>query len=229
MLLSPPAVVTRTSCGHRSSVRRELGWLSALLPLFFVDTWRTWSDQLHAGDASDSGFGVCSHASSSEIAAGLGRVSERWRFKAEDAIAARKHALRSIAFAVDRHRIDPVSCAPLDPIPAMPPPVSESQMRAEFEEVLLSCARTPAGTSFFGEMERPSQHSSRGRQGCRHVCKARPPKPLRPRQAPYTILCDNLPLTLALAKGRANSFHLLQSCREICALSLFSSSEFHFR
>ena len=45
----------------------------------------------------------------------------------------------------------------------------------------------------------------------------------------HTVLCDNLPLVLALSKGRANSLHLLQTCRELCALSLFSSTEFHFR
>ena len=165
------------------SVRRELGWLSALLPLFFMDTWRTWSDQLHAGDASDFGFGVCSLASSSGIAAGLGRVSERWRFKTEDAIAARKHALRSTVFAVGR--VDPVSCTPLDPIPAMPPPVSEFQMRAEFEEVPAELCQDPNWHVCFWGMGRPSQHSSGGGQGGRHVCPARLPKPFRPRQAPY--------------------------------------------
>ena len=40
---------------------------------------------------------------------------------------------------------------------------------------------------------------------------------------------DNLPLALSCAKGRASSSHLMPTCRELAALSLFSRSRFHIR
>ena len=47
---------------------------------------------MHASDASPFGLGVCTRNCSKQEAGQLGRFSERWRFKIEDALKARKSA-----------------------------------------------------------------------------------------------------------------------------------------
>ena len=42
----------------------------------------------------------------------------------------------------------------------------------------------------------------------------------------YLMPVDNLPLVLALGKGRANSMHLLPTCRVIAAHYIASKSQF---
>ena len=79
-----------------SSVRRELIWISSLLPLACTNTWREWSPRLHVGDASDDGFCVCELMTEVATISSLGRTSERWRFRTEDVIAARQHSLRQV-------------------------------------------------------------------------------------------------------------------------------------
>ncbi len=43
------------------------------------------------------------------------------------------------------------------------------------------------------------------------------------------LLVDNLPLALALGKGRANSQHLLSTCRSICSLLLATGMRLYAR
>lgn len=75
------------------SVRRELRWAIALLPVFEANTALQWHPVINTSDASNSGFGVCSLDSSAKIAGQIGRQREKWRFWVEDKVRARTSAL----------------------------------------------------------------------------------------------------------------------------------------
>ena len=64
-----------------------------LLPLFRADCSAVWDDTLQASDASTTGLGVCSSGAGAGIAGKLGRASEKWRYRIEDSIHARRSAL----------------------------------------------------------------------------------------------------------------------------------------
>ena len=75
------------------SVRRELGWVSALLPMMFTDLSRVWSPKVAFSDACPFGIGVVAGKVDGAVVKSVGEVSERWRFSVEAAVAARRHAL----------------------------------------------------------------------------------------------------------------------------------------
>ena len=76
------------------SARRELRWMSGLLPLLYHDMRAAWSNIVHCSDSSSTGFGVCSARLDPALVAVIGRCDERWRYRAEDAVQSRSHALR---------------------------------------------------------------------------------------------------------------------------------------
>ena len=75
------------------SVRQELTWIASILPLLRCKINNGWSTDVTASDSSPWGLGVCSRQLDVSTVASIGSVSERWRFKFEDATRARKHAL----------------------------------------------------------------------------------------------------------------------------------------
>ena len=83
-----------------SSVKKELYWASTLLPLLYADTGRPWSSTVYACDAEGGsathcgGYGVCRRELDVKEVAGLGRISERWRYDMQEFIAARELALK---------------------------------------------------------------------------------------------------------------------------------------
>ena len=208
-----------------SSVRRELKWISSLLPLVYTNTWREWSPRLHVGDASDDGFGVCELMTDVATTSSLGRTSERWRFRTEDAIAARQHALRQVPAdllhrcpdtvrAMQLH--SPDVCIMNEPAPAA------SEKEGAFMEVPAALLLDEAWHVCFWGQWRESLNILRGEGRAAIMCARHALRSAHELGRRHTVLCDNLPLVLALSKGRANSLHLLQTCRELCALSLFS-------
>ena len=70
--------------------------ISAILPLFKAQINVGWSDDLTASDSSPYGYGVCSRKCDIGIISAVGAQSERWRFRFEDAVDARRHAAKSI-------------------------------------------------------------------------------------------------------------------------------------
>ena len=77
------------------AVRKELSWISSLLPLFRMKLNCGWSDDVMASDSSPWGVGICSRKIDRSVVQSFGRVSERWRYRFEDSTRARKHALNS--------------------------------------------------------------------------------------------------------------------------------------
>ena len=82
------------------SVQQELRWVSSILPLLRCKINVGWGPNITASDSSPWGVGVCERTLDEATIRSVGSVSERWRFKFEDAVCARKHALAS----ADLHR-----------------------------------------------------------------------------------------------------------------------------
>jgi hypothetical protein len=80
-----------------SSVRRELRWMRSLLPLLEADMSLPWLPTIVASDAPDTGMGVCVRSLDVHQVARVGRLSEKWRFRVEEAQRAREHAFANAA------------------------------------------------------------------------------------------------------------------------------------
>ena len=78
------------------SVRRELRWMRSILPLLVASLDSQWSETVTCSDSSHLGFGVCETTWDRELVRDVGSIAERWRFRFEDHIAARKSALLSL-------------------------------------------------------------------------------------------------------------------------------------
>ncbi|CAK0882535.1 unnamed protein product, partial [Prorocentrum cordatum] len=63
------------------SVRRELTWMRALLPLVWADLRGAWAPSVTAADASLTGLGAVERSADPHDVGRIGRVRERWRFK----------------------------------------------------------------------------------------------------------------------------------------------------
>ena len=81
-------VYMRKGYGERAviwdSVRRELRWACALLPLLQKDLGMEWSEEVHATDASFWGRGITVTRREQHDVRALGQFNERWRFKATE-------------------------------------------------------------------------------------------------------------------------------------------------
>ena len=70
-------------CQLWPAVRREIRWISSILPLLYADTRRQWWGTLYASDSSggdsggNGGFGVCVRGTAAEEVADIGRRSEQ--------------------------------------------------------------------------------------------------------------------------------------------------------
>ena len=62
------------------SVRMELAWASALLPLACRDLGASWCTEVLAFDASHLGAGIVGTSLTADQARSLAQYSERWRF-----------------------------------------------------------------------------------------------------------------------------------------------------
>ncbi|CAK0826393.1 unnamed protein product [Prorocentrum cordatum] len=78
------------------SVRRELTWVRALLPLVWADLRGAWAPSVMAVDASMTGLGAVERSADPHDVGRIGRVRERWRFKERELVAegSRARALR---------------------------------------------------------------------------------------------------------------------------------------
>ena len=196
--------------------------MRATLPLLFHETSLAWSPQVRCSDASSEGYGACVSRLDPALVATIGRCDERWRFRADDAIDARVHALRPDILNMD---VETLSLYPSIRLPSAELPWGEHLL----DEVP---ARTIASlewkTCLAGKWE-PGLQILRTegkalvmsvRHALRNTCNL---------GTHLLFLVDNLPLAPSCAKGRASSAHLMPTCRELAALSLFSRSRFHTR
>ena len=65
------------------SVKREIAWAAALIPLAYSSLKAKWLPRLMCTDASEWGRGMLQKDLDAESVAKLGRVRERWRFRSE--------------------------------------------------------------------------------------------------------------------------------------------------
>ena len=96
------------------SVLRELSQIESILPLLSAELDISWYRKIAAVDASNFGIGVCERELDVDRVGDIGRVSERWRFKVEDAIHARKHALEDSDFVIGDDIANSFNEIPLD-------------------------------------------------------------------------------------------------------------------
>ncbi|CAK0886748.1 unnamed protein product [Prorocentrum cordatum] len=69
------------------SVRRELTWMRALLPLAWADLRGAWAPSAMAVDASMTGLGAVGRSADPRDVGRVGRDRERWRFKEHELVA----------------------------------------------------------------------------------------------------------------------------------------------
>ena len=103
----------RGPCRLWNSVRQELSWFIALLPLLSCQLDRKWSSVVTATDSSDAGYGVCYAKADPEALGAAGRLAERWRFQVDSCIRARASALAAVR-AEDPLALDVASMQPLE-------------------------------------------------------------------------------------------------------------------
>eukprot|EP00435_Cladocopium_sp_Y103_P024584 s857_g6.t1 len=219
----------QSPCRLWPSVRFELETIGALLPLFRTKINVGWSSDVTASDSSPYGYGICSRKISNDIVQSIGSQCERWRFRFEDAIDARKHAAKSaglVDLAKGQHKIDGHG---IDDTDLAHGSLEDTISSSGFDEVPLKLLSPGDWTVVWSRpwnfkdnilhtealaLVWSIEHSLRS---CRNVGKR------------LLFLSDNLPLTLSACKGRGKSGFLTKPLRKACALALATGSKLHVR
>lgn len=212
-------------CRLWPSVRFELDTIASLLPLFRSRVNVGWSKDVCASDSSPFGYGICHRQGQGDIIQSIGSQCERWRFRFEDAVDARRHAAKSVGLdelqkgsqhfgdsngylgehiqsVIGGHGFDEVPISFLDPgewnvVWSSPWKHSSNILHTEALALVWSIEHSLRANRNFGKR--------------------------------LLFLADNLPLTLSVCKGRARSSFLTKPLRKICALALATGSRFHAR
>lgn len=217
------------ACRLWPSVRFELDLIASLLPLFRTKLNVGWSDDICASDSSPFGYGICHRKGEREVIQAVGSQSERWRFRFEDAVDARRHAAKTGGFKE----------------------LSKSQCNGGYAEVCKDehvnhIFDEGFNNSIFDEVphallnpndwsvvwSHPWKHQDNILHtealalvwSIEHALRAN-----RNFGKRILFLADNLPLTLSVCKGRAKSSFLTRPLRKICALALATGSRIHVR
>ena len=206
------------------SVRKELAWVASLLPLFRMKLNCGWSDDVTASDSSPFGIGVCSRKLDVNTVKDLGGCSERWRFKFEDAMLARKHAISSAERDHQKlHGIESIndeqSIYPVGPF------ISQQGFNEVPAHVMKRSDWAVVHSRPWKFQGNILNTEARGLVwSVEHLLRAN-------RCISKRLLCfsDNLPLVLGTCKGRARSHHLFKPLRQIAALSLATGSKISVR
>ena len=75
--------------------------MRSMLPLLAYQAKAQWADQVHVSDACLTGYGVCTRVLPLSEVQAVGRLSEKWRYRAQDMVNARAHALRPDVLSLD--------------------------------------------------------------------------------------------------------------------------------
>lgn len=226
------------------SVRKELEWVATLLPLFRIRLNIGWSEDVTASDSSPWGVGVCSRKLDVKEVRNLGSFSERWRFKFEDAMRARQHALGQSQHETnssETHITDVKSFAPSggfcgsnvfseNPSGHRQPEVNNVFISdGSFQEIGPEILNKNDWTVIWSrpwkfEANILNTEARALLWSIEHLLRAN-------RCLNRRLLCfsDNLPLVLATAKGRAKSKHLIKPLRQLAGLSLATGSRIAVR
>ncbi|CAE7247208.1 unnamed protein product [Symbiodinium sp. CCMP2592] len=212
------------SCASRlwESVRKELQWIAALLPLFRFKINTGWSSDVVASDSSPWGVGVCHRQLDVGQVRSIGSCSERWRFKFEDALQARERALQERTKPGQPEEL--ISC-----VPHSTGKNNSFITSLGFEEVphdIMLRKHWCVAWSKPWEHEANILHTEARALtwSVEHLLRAN-------RCIQKRLLCfsDNLPLVLTATKGRRKSAHLNKQLRKLAALCLATGSKVHVR
>lgn len=215
-------------CRLWPTVRAELETVSALLPLFRSKINIGWSEDVTASDSSPFGYGICCRKVERDIVQMIGGQCEKWRYRFEDAVDARKHAAKSVGIVDSACLSDDLkgafkhgSLQYFDD--------GSCNDRFGFKEVPLKLLHPD---DWVVAWSRPWKHEDNILHtealaltwSVEHSLRAN-------RNFGRKILClaDNLPLTLSACKGRGKSSYLTKPLRKLCALSLATGSRVHVR
>ena len=193
------------------SAAGEAGWVASLLQVCHADLRRCWDDQVTSSDASLSGMAVSCRLARSEEVARLSRQHEGWRFKTRDFLAPRQRALEA------EEPLDPFS-HPDTAKPRAILPEDPFAIDAQFEEIPLSFMNSSDWRDLFAVRFQHSEPitvlESRGVVAAmKHKLRL-----VRNFNRRHLHLNDNLANVLCCEKGRTASFHMLATCRKLCAL-----------
>ena len=193
-----------------ATVRREFEVFAALLPLCFSDWSRAWNGYISASDASLTGFGVCGRRIDPEIAAQVGRVPERERFRRCPSTSARASAL-SAALTENESDMDQEVEALLE---------AGWEVDASFVEVPRALLRkSDWEVNLYGKWAYPDDilvlEGHALVKSLSRIAHTRHGKDAR-----QLLLVDNLPVALAFDRGRSRNYKVLRCIRKFSALCL---------
>ena len=200
------------------NVIEELCDVRSILPLLHTSVYRPWFDQVHASDASPYGLGVCYRHAGSQVAGEMGRQSERWRFKVSQHISSRKRAL---GISDDAPANDVLKNLPnseklfAGDLRDIPKSFCDPETWRVCLKHVTDRTKSASGihiTQLEGDaLSYAVRHCLRNSRSHGKKC---------------VFLVDNMPLCLAVCKGRSSSRLLSQITRELAALSFATGSQF---
>lgn len=228
------------------SVRQELQWVSAILPLLKFHVNSSWSPDITSSEASPWGYGVCYRTVDSHVAESIGRSSERWRFLFADATNAREHAFSPKHLHDSDHLGDEQPGINSEHLHGSHQPSEEhpgiySQLGDDsgvhyrfisdgvFTEIPVDILNPDDWSIAWSRPWRFEANilNTEARAlvwSAEHLLRCS-----RAFGRRLVCLTDNLPSALGVTKGRAKSTHLLRPLRKLCALSLATKSKVHVR
>lgn len=217
------------ACRLWPSVRFELDLIASLLPLFRTKLNVGWSDDICASDSSPFGYGICHRKGEREVIQAVGSQSERWRFRFEDAVDARRHAAKTGGFK----ELSKSQCngghAEVCKDEHVNHIFDEGFNNSIFDEVPHALLN-PNDWSVVWSHPWKHQDNILHTEALALVWSIEHAlSPNRNFGKRILFLADNLPLTLSVCKGRAKSSFLTRPLRKICALALATGSRIHVR
>ena len=195
------------------SAAREARWCSHVLKLCSVDLRRNWSTSVTASDASLSGIAVCSRTLSEAVQTRLGDQREPWRYKSKIPVNPRASALSDRDPFADPETVRPI---------AKPAPVDPYELDVNFEEVDKEYLKQEDWHECFAIHMQHSEHITllEGRgvvAALRHKLRS-----CQEFGRKHLHFCDNMGMTLLLAKGRSGTYGMLRICRRVACLLIAS-------
>ena len=212
------------------SVRQEIMWARSILPALVASLDLEWSSRLTCTDSSHLGFGVVECDLDSTLIGNCGRTPEKWRFQLEDAIKARNHSLPTSCSVPQQIDVPPENFGQLpDSSDGVAAPAGPDSPPCGFDEVPDSLLKggpwVVVQSRRWDYLENILATEARALVwAIRRLCRS-----AKFHNKRLLFLVDNLPLVLAITKGRATSTHLIGPCRQVAAHSFASGSRFNSR
>ena len=198
-----------------ASAAREARWCSHVLKLCSVDMRRQWAESVTASDASLSGIAVCKRSMSVAEQTRLGDLKEHWRYKSHIPCNPRQTAVSQKDPFSDISTVRPIA-ENVSPDPF--------ELDVNFQEVDQKFLQPKDWTECFAVRMMVPEHITilEGRgviAALRHQFRA-----VDNFGKKLLHFCDNMSMTLLLAKGRSGTYTMLRICRRVACLLLATDS-----